>query len=69
MDTEELLLRAMLLLEIAEEESDTSNLNKSINICSEAIKIHPSPQAYSLLATALRKLGNKREAKDNFMHV
>lgn len=69
MDTEELLLRAMLLLEIAEEESSNSNLKKSIDICSEAIKLNPSPQAYSLLATALQKLGNKREAKENFTHV
>ncbi|MBS3158016.1 hypothetical protein J4206_01885 [Candidatus Woesearchaeota archaeon] len=69
MDTEELLLRAMLLLEIAEEESDKTNLKKSIDICSEAIKIDPSPQAYSLLATAMLKLDNKSEAKNNFNHV
>ena len=59
----------MLLLEIAEEESKESNLKKSIEICSEAIKLQPSPQAYSLLANAFFKLNNKREAKDNFNHV
>lgn len=69
MNTEELLLRAMLLLEIAEDENNKSNLNKSISISEQAIKINPSPQAYSLLAAALQKLGNKREAKENFTHA